>query len=142
MEAREVEMQERQPDGRFRGASSPIEVTERVTRAQWVKAEDRLLRKRGWEFKEIANHISLVGRGEETAYTTLPSDIIFPVGYSISTVACWKACHPNRESRRRSPSSSERMMEALRLEQMFARLQPKINQGDCRAVNVALKIMK
>ena len=91
--------QRRQPDGRFRGPREPITPSPRTQLARWVEAE--VLRRKTLgvtTFVSIAEQITKVGRGEAPPVVEFPPGLRFPPDYSISAVACWKACRKSLET--------------------------------------------
>ena len=77
-------------DGTWRSMRKPIIVSEAVRRARWVEAESIRLKRMGFSFEEIAEHITSVGRGQAQPMVAT-SDIDFPADYQISKQACHRA---------------------------------------------------
>ncbi len=136
-------MQTRSPDGRYRG-KQPSEITDRSLRARWVKEEAQALRNRGVEYQAIAQHITQVGRGEESPVVLLPIELEdFPEEYSISAVACWKACNGRRKRQTMTSRQFDRQrLELHRLGKLYVELEPKIKMDDPHALQAALKIQE
>ncbi len=138
----EVTMQTRHPDGRYRGRQ-PIEITKRSLRARWVKEEAQALRNRGFEYQAIADHITQVGRGAKSPVVPLPNDLdeAFPEEYSISAVACWKACNRGRKRRMMTSRQFDRQrLELYTLRKLYFELESKCKMGDLRALRAVLTI--
>lgn len=83
----------RHPDGRFCGSREPVTPSPRIQLSRWVEAE--VLRRKTLgvtSFAQIAEQITKVGRSETPPVVDFPPGFSFPPNYSISAVACWKAC--------------------------------------------------
>jgi hypothetical protein len=82
----------RQPDGRFRGNRAKIELTDKVLISRWVEREVIRLKRMGVvSFETIADLLTQAGRGKLVPTVSLPPDVTFPPGYSISKMGCCKA---------------------------------------------------
>ena len=77
-------------DGTWRSMRKAIIVSDAVRRARWVEAETIRLKRMGFSFEEIAEHMTSVSRGQAQAMVAT-SDIGFLVDYQISKQACHRA---------------------------------------------------
>jgi hypothetical protein len=122
-------------DGKFRGSHQPSEVSARTIRARWVEAEVLKLKILGVPtFNVIAEQISKIGRGEAQPMTKFPPGIDFPPGYSISAVACWRACQKALARGPRLRVQEMRDIDSDRLEEGILAAQKAIKQGDSAAL--------
>lgn len=117
-----------------------MSVSEAVRRARWVEAESIRLKRMGFSFEEIAEHITSVGRGQaQPAVATL--DIDFPADYQISKQACHRAF---KKALTREPALEVvelRKLDTQRCEEMYLNLQPAIRKGDPPAVAAGVKVL-
>jgi hypothetical protein len=135
-------VQRRQPDGRFRGPREPITPSPRTQLARWVEAE--VLRRKTLgvtTFASIAEQITKVGRGEAPPVVEFPPGLRFPPDYSISAVACWKAC---QRALRRSPRLGAEQMRDIdsdRLEDAILAAQKGVKNGDPGTLQALSKLI-
>ena len=121
----------RHSDGRFRGAREPLTPTTRIQRSRWVEAE--VLRRKTLgvnSFSQIAEQITKVGRAETPPVVDYPPGLIFPPNYSISAVACWKACQRALDRSPRLGAEEMRLIDTDRLEDAILAAQKGVKQGD------------
>lgn len=131
----------RELDGRFRNHAKPTGLSERTLRARWLEAEVLCLKRQGFSYEVIAQHITEVGRGLRTALTPLPEGMSFSPDYTISAMGCHKAF---QRGLRRSPALAAdelRRLDTDRCEEMFHSLLPGIRQGDPKAVRAAVQAL-
>lgn len=133
----------RHADGKFRGSHQPSEVSARTIRARWVEDEVLKLKLLGIPtFHAIAQQISKVGRGEAQPMAEFPPGIDFPPDYSISPVACWRACQKALVRGPRLRVQEMRDIDSDRLEEGILAAQKFIKQGDSAALqNLSRLIM-
>lgn len=125
----------RHSDGKFRGSHQPSEVSARTIRARWVESEVLKLKMLGiTTFHGIAQQITKVGRGEAQPVVEFPPGIDFPPGYSISAVACWRACQKALARGPRLRVQEMRDIDSDRLEEGILAAQKAIKQGDPAAL--------
>lgn len=118
-----------------------MSISEAVRRARWVEAETLYLKRKGLSFEQIAGQIARVGRGQVQAMVAIPDGITFPPDYTISRQACHKAF---RKAIAREPSlevEELRKVDNARSEEIFLTLQPLIQKGNLRAVEVGIKVL-
>jgi hypothetical protein len=125
----------RHSDGKFRGSHQPSEVSTRTIRARWVQSEALKLKMLGvTTFHSIAQQLTKVGRGEAQPVVEFPPGIDFPRGYSISAVACWRACQKALARGPRLRVQEMRDLDSDRLEEGILAAQKAIKQGDSSAL--------
>lgn len=127
-------------DGTWRNGRKAIIVSDVVRRARWVEAETIRLKRMGFSFEEIAEHVTSVGRGHAQPMV-VTSDISFPANYQISRQACQKAF---KKALAREPAlevEELRKLDTQRCEEMYLSLQPAIRKGDPPAVAVGVKVL-
>jgi hypothetical protein len=125
----------RHSDGKFRGSHQPSEVSARTIRARWVESEVLKLKMLGiTTFHGIAQQITKVGRGEAQPVAEFPPSIDFPPNYSISAVACWRACQKALARGPRLRAQEMRDIDSDRLEEGILAAQKGIKQGDPAAL--------
>jgi hypothetical protein len=106
-----------------------------------VEAETLHLKTMGLSFQEIANQITLVGRGQVQPMTELAEGITFPPDYRISKQACHRAV---KKAIAREPSlelEELRNIDDARCEDMWLNLQPGIRRGNPRSIEVGVKVL-
>jgi hypothetical protein len=131
----------RHPDGTWRSTRRPMFASEAVRRARWIEAETIHLKRMGFSFEAIAEHLNRVSHGREQPMVALPDKVTFPPDYSISRQACHKAF---RRALAREPAlevEELRRLDAARSEEMFSNLQPKIRKGDVRAIEAGIRVL-
>ncbi|MFL6725143.1 MAG: hypothetical protein ACJ8FS_01360 [Sphingomicrobium sp.] len=132
----------RQTDGRFRGGRQPIVVSARTLRARWVEAEVLKLKTLGVaSFHAIAQQISRVGRRDAAPLMEFPPGIEFPSDYSISGVACWRACQQALARGPRLRAQEMRDIDSDRLEEGILAAQKAIKQGDTSALQSLARLI-
>jgi hypothetical protein len=125
----------RHSDGKFRRSHQPSEVSARTIRARWVESEVLKLKMLGMTtFHGIAQQITKVGRGEAQPVAEFPAGIDFSTGYSISAVACWRACQKALARGPRLRVQEMRDIDSDRLEEGILAAQKAIKQGDPAAL--------
>jgi hypothetical protein len=125
----------RHSDGKFRGSHQPSEVSTRTIRARWVEAEVLKLKMLGMTtFHAVAQQLTKVGRGEAQPVVVFPPGIDFPPGYSISAVACWRACQKALARGPRLRAEEMRDLDSDRLEEGILAAQKGIKKGDSAAL--------
>jgi hypothetical protein len=132
----------RQPDGRFRGKRSSIEVTNRILISRWVEREVIRLKRMGVAtFETIADLLSRAGRGEYVPTVTLPECVTFPADYQISKMGCCKAYRRRLEREPSLEAKEHRKLDTERCEEMFLSLQPGIKKGDPKAIQAGVSVL-
>jgi hypothetical protein len=132
----------RHSDGKFRGSHQPSEVSARTIRARFVEAEALKLKSLGvTTFHAIAQQITKIGRGEAQAVVEFPPGIDFPPGYSISAVACWRACQKALARGPRLRVQEMRDIDSDRLEEGILAVQKAIKQGDLAALQTLSRLI-
>jgi hypothetical protein len=125
----------RHSDGKFRGSHQPSQVSARTIRARWVESEVLKLKMLGiTTFHAIAQQITKVGRGEAQPVVEFPPGIDFPADYSISPVACWRACQNALARGPRLKVQEMRDIDSDRLEEGILAAQKAIKRGDPAAL--------
>jgi len=125
----------RHSDGRFRGSHRASELSARTIRARWVESEVLKLKMLGiTTFHSIAQQITKVGRHEAQPVVEFPSGIDFPPQYSISAVACWRACQKALARGPRLRVQEMRDIDSDRLEEGILAAQKAIKQGESAAL--------
>ena len=121
----------RQPDGRFRGPREPITPSARTQLARWVEAEALRRKTLGvTTFTLIAEQLTKVGRGDVPPVVEFPAGLTFPPDYSISAVACWKACQKALARSPRLRAEQMRDIDSDRLEDAILATQKGVKNGD------------
>jgi len=131
----------RHPDGTWRGARQPSITSEATLIARWLELETVHLKRMGFSFEAIAEHVSAVGRGREQAITAIPQGVTFPADYQVTRQACHKAF---KRAIGREPSlevQEFRKLDTARSEEMLMNLQPAIRKGNVRAVEAGIKVL-
>jgi hypothetical protein len=131
----------RHPDGTWRNSRQALVVSEPVRRARWIEAETLHLKRIGFSFEAIAEHLNRVSRGQEQPMVALPDNVTFLPDYTISRQACHKAF---RRALAREPAleiEELRRLDTARSEEMLSNLQPKIRKGDVRAIEAGIRVM-
>jgi hypothetical protein len=116
-------------------------MSEASMKARWIEATTIRFKKMGLSFDEIAEQITLVGRGKAHPVVAIPEGLTFPPDFTISRQACHKAF---RKAIKREPSMEAeemRKLDTARCEEMFMNLQPGIRKGNVRSVEVGIKVM-
>jgi hypothetical protein len=122
-------------DGTFRGNHRATRPSPRTIRARWVECEVLKLKLLGVPtFHAIAQQITKVGRGQAQPVIEFPPGIAFPHDYSISEVACCKACKKGLARGPRLQAKEMRDLDTDRLEEGILAVQKGIKQGDPSAV--------
>jgi hypothetical protein len=138
----EVKTMKRQPDGRFRGNRSSIEVTNKILIGRWVEREVMRLKRMGVaSFETIAELLTRAGRGEFVPTVTLPEGVTFPVDYKISKMGCCKAYRRRLEREPSLEAREHRRLDTERCEEMFLSLQPGIKKGDPKAIDAGVRVL-
>ena len=125
----------RQLDGTFRGPKQFSKLSWRTLHARWFEEEVLKLKILGvTTFNAIAAQITKVGRGEAQAVVAFPPGMEFPKDYSISAVACWRACQRALLRGPRLKAQEMRQLDTDRLEEAILASQKGVKQGDPQAV--------
>jgi len=110
----------RQPDGRFRGNRSSIDVTNKILISRWVEREVIRLKRMGVaSFATIADLLSRAGRGECVPTVSLPEGVSFPPHYTISKMGVFKAYRRRMEREPSFEAQEHRRLDTDRCEEMF-----------------------
>ncbi len=134
-------MSARNPDGRFRNHNKPLVLSAKMLLSQWLEGEVVRLKFLGFRYEDIAQQITLVGRGQKAPLTQLPDDVAFPADYKITAMGCHKAY---RRARNRAPAleaDEMRRLDTDRCEDMFLSLAPSLRRGDPQAVRAAVQVL-
>ena len=132
----------RQSDGRFRGAREPTTPSPRTQLARWVELEVLQRKTLGVKtFVSIAEQLTKVGRGEAPALVEFPAGLTFPPDYSISAVACWKACQRALARSPRLGAEQMRDIDSDRLEDAILAAQKGVKNGDPGALQAFAKLI-
>jgi hypothetical protein len=132
----------RQADGRFRGSRQPITPSPRTQLARWVEAEALRRKTLGVRtFADIAEQLTKVGRGETPPVVEFPPGLRFPTDYSISAVACWKACQKALARGPRLRAQEMRDIDSDRLEDGILAAQKGIKKGDPGALQALSRLI-
>ena len=132
-------MLSRQPDGTWRGPTQPVVLPATTLRARWIEAEVIHLKKMGFSFERIAEHITRVGRGQAQSMAAQSDGMTFPSDFSITRQACHKAF---KKALVREPAlkvAEMRKLDTARCEDYIMYLQPSIVKGDDRSMLTAIK---
>jgi hypothetical protein len=129
-------------DGRFRGPREPITPSQRTQLARWVEAEALGRKTLGvTTFASIAEQLTKVGRGETPPIVEFPPGLTFPPDYSISAVACWKACTRALAQSPRLGAEQMRDIDSDRLEDAILAAQKGVKNGDPGALQAFSKLI-
>ena len=131
----------RQSDGTFRGTHQPTTPSARTLRARWVESEVLKLKMLGTTFHAIAQQITKVGRGETQPTVEFPPGLTFPPDYSISAVACWRACQKALARGPRLRVQEMRDIDSDRLEEGILATQQSVKQGDPLALHALSRLI-
>lgn len=134
-------MLSRQPDGTWRGPTQPVVLPATTLRARWIEAEVIHLKKMGFSFERIAEHITRVGRGQAQSMAAQSDGMTFPSDFSITRQACHKAF---KKALVREPAlkvAEMRKLDTARCEDYIMYLQPSIVKGDDRSMLTAIKVL-
>jgi hypothetical protein len=132
----------RHSDGKFRGSHEPVKPSPRTQLARWVEAEVQRRKTLGvTTFALIAEQLTKVGRGEASPLVEFPPDLRFPPNYSISIVACWKACERALARNPRLAAEQMRDIDSDRLEDAILAAQKGIKSGDPGALQALAKLI-
>jgi hypothetical protein len=131
----------RNPDGTFRNARHAVVLSERIIRARWVTAEILRCKRTGLSMAEIAVHVARVGQGSEKALTSLPEGIFFPLDYTISESAVFKAYHKAMDRQPVAEADVLRKEDTHRCEDMYRHLQRGISSGDPRSIDAGVRVL-
>ena len=132
----------RQPDGRFRGRRSPLDISDRILIARWVEKEVIRLKKMGvGSFETIAELLTKAGRGDHVPTVSLPDGVNFPSAYKISKVACAKAYKRRMEREPSFEAREHRRLDTDRCEELFFSLQPGIKRGNTKAIEAGVRVL-
>jgi hypothetical protein len=110
-------------------------------RGSWVARETVCLKGLGLTFRDIADQLTRIGRGEAQPLTAMPEGVSFPPDYRISASACHKAYLKLTRSEPALQVEALRALSAARCEEMYLSLQPALRKGDARAVTAAVKLL-
>jgi hypothetical protein len=132
----------RQPDGRFRGNRSSIQVTNKILISRWVERETIRLKRMGVaSFETIADLLTRAGRGEYVPTVSLPEGVSFPPDYRISKMGVCKAYRRRMEREPSFEAQEHRRLDTDRCEEMFLSLQPGIKKGDPKAIEAGVRVL-
>jgi hypothetical protein len=132
----------RHPDGRFRGSREPVTPNARTLRARWVEEEVLKLKTLGvTSFVMIAQQITKVGRGGAQPVVEFPPELTFPPDYSITAVACWRACQKALARGPRLRAQEMRDIDSDRLEDGILAAQKGIKKGDTSALQALSRLI-
>jgi hypothetical protein len=132
----------RHPDGRFRGPREPVTPSARTLRARWVEEEVLKLKTLGvTSFVMIAQQITKVGRGGAQPVVEFPPGLTFPPDYSITAVACWRACQRALARGPRLRAQEMRDIDSDRLEDGILAAQKGIKKGDTSALQALSRLI-
>jgi hypothetical protein len=134
-------MNPRHSDGTFRGPKQPAKLSEASIKARWIEAEALALRKLWISYRDIATHITKVGRGEEKAIQPLPEGLVFPPNYSISTQAVQQKVVKALAREGAMNVEEFRQLAIAQSEESLKYLQPAIRKGDTKAISTSTKVM-
>lgn len=125
----------RRSDGTFRGNHQATKLRPRTVHARWLESEVSTLKRLGVPtFHAIAQQITKVGRGQAQPVVEFPPGIAFPHDYSISDVACWRACQRALARGPRLRAKEMRDLDTDRLEEGILATQKGVKQGDPAAL--------
>jgi hypothetical protein len=134
-------MMKRHPDGRWRSTKEAIVVSEASTKARWIEATTIRLKKMGLSFDEIAEQITLMGRGKVHTVVAIPEGLAFPPDFTISRQACHKALKKAISREPTLEAEEFRKLDTARSEELLMNLQPTIRRGNVRSIETAVKVM-
>jgi hypothetical protein len=125
----------RQTDGTYRGPRQIATPSARTIRARWGEEEVLKLKILGVPtFQAIAQQITKVGRGEARPMVEFPPGIEFPTNYTISSVACWRACRRALARGPRLRAQEMRDLDTDRLEEGILAAQKGVKAGNPAAL--------
>jgi len=110
-------------------------------RARFVEAETLALKREGLSFVEIAAQITRIGRSQAQARTPM-GGVTFPADFKISSQACHLAYHRVLANEPLMEIEALRKEQAARCESFIGALRGAIENGDPRAIRVALKTLE
>jgi hypothetical protein len=114
----------------------------RTQLARWVEAETLRRKTLGVNsFAQIADQLTKIGRGETQPVVEFPPGLAFPADYSITTVACWKACQKALARGPRLRAQEMRDIDSDRLEDGILAAQKGIKKGDSGALQALPKLI-
>ena len=134
-------MKSRNPDGRFRNHNQPAVLADHMLRARWLEGEVLRLKRLGFSFEVIAQHVTEVGRGQRAPLTPLPENLGFPPDYSITPMGCHRALSRALRRAPRLEADELRRIDTDRCEDMYLALSLPIRQGDPQAVRAAVQVL-
>jgi hypothetical protein len=134
-------MMKRQPDGKWRGRRQAVVISAAVLRARWIEDEALHLKIIGLPFRAIAEHITRVGRSQTQPLTKMSEGVTFPLDYTISRQACFKAIQKALGREQALKVEQLRKIDYARSEELFASLQPGIRKGKVREIEAAIKVL-
>ena len=134
-------MSARNPDGRFRNHNKPLVLSAEMVRSRWLEGEALRLKRLGFSYEAIAQHITEVGRGQRVPHTLLPEDLTFPPDYKITAMGCHKAFSRALKRAPALEADEMRRLDTDRCEDMFLSLTPSIQKGDPQAVRTAVQVL-
>jgi len=122
-------------DGSFRSNHQATKPCPRTSHARWLESEVSTRKRLGVPtFHAIAQQITKVGRGQAQPMVEFPPGITFPHDYSISDVACWRACQRALARGPRLRAKEMRDLDTDRLEEGILAVQKGVKQGDSASV--------
>jgi len=92
-------------------------------------------------FALIAQQLTKVGRGEAQPVVEFPPELTFPPAYSITAVACWKACQKALARGPRLRAQEMRDIDSDRLEDGILAAQKGIKKGDPGALQALSRLI-
>ena len=116
-------------------------VSEKVLRARWIEAITIRFKKMGLSFDEIAEQITLVGRGKAHPIVAIPEGLTFPPDFTISRQACHKSFKKGMSREPAIEAEEFRKLDTARCEEMLLNLQPGIRKGNVRSVEAGVKVL-
>lgn len=131
----------RQPDGRFRGNRQAVIVRADFLRARWMEAEIVRLKTLGFSYQQIAERIGLIACGLAPAMVPVPDEVSFPPNFSITKQAVHKAFTKALSREPTLAVEDFRKLDNARTEDMLVHLQPGIQKGNTRSIEVGVKIL-
>ena len=133
-------MPHRNEDGTFRNHHKTKIPSAKTIRARWIEAEILRLKDEHLKDEAIANHLTLVGRGQRQPLVPFPSGITFPPNFSITHQAVSKA--HNRAVDRIPLIEVQRLLKQTDrdLENTLTCLAPGVRNGDPRAANASTRV--
>ena len=133
-------MPHRNEDGTFRNHHKVKTASGKTIRARWIEAEILRLKDEHLKLEAIANHITLVGRGERQPIVPFPAGITFLPNFSFTHQAVSKAY--NRAVDRIPAIQALRLLKQTDrdLEHQLSCLAPGVRNGDPAAANASTHI--